>query len=245
MAAPTPPLAVRTHKAQRQVLEDLEGLNAKDVRKLGKAWSEDDLSATGSGLIALYAKIDESRTDVLRALAKVVVALRTRYRTPQGDTDWRGQSWEYRQAISEMYGNAGVPPDSESNIQAALRYHVGNLVREVAPPVQLEAVGLLPTSPKDRMDTARRTLRALADAETLHGEGRARRSQAESLSQAVTATYSLVDSLEHSTGWPALSLRVLEQYEDRLDEMTEKLEAAKRLVVEAISTKLEESSTLK
>lgn len=143
--------------AQRQLIDQLGEVDPKHLLTTLKGWSADDLQHAGTGLIQFHQGLDILKLDLLKALAKVVVVLRQRYRTPEGDIDWAGRSWDYRQTVGQMYEKAGIPPDSQSNIQASLRYHVGNLLREVAPAPQLEAVGLKTSSPKERMTEAKST----------------------------------------------------------------------------------------
>lgn len=122
---------------------------------IGRRMTEADVTALGTQLIQAYAAVEETKTEILRRLALVVIKLRSLHRTPDGDVDWAGRSWDYRQTVERMYEAAGIPPDSASGIQAALRYHVGNALRSLVPAKELEAVGLLPTSPRERVQTAR------------------------------------------------------------------------------------------
>lgn len=155
------PHSLRSKTAQRQMLATLAEAEPGDLTRLMSRWSVDDLSSVGSGLIDFYARLEETKTDVLKAIAKVVVVLRSKFRTPDGDVDWGGRSWEYRTTVTEMYERAGIPPDSEQNVQASLRYHVGNLLRDVVDPHELEAVGLRTDSPKERTNAQRLEARAL------------------------------------------------------------------------------------
>lgn len=109
-----------------------------------------ELKQFGSSLIKLWYKIETSRTDVLRELAKVVVHTRSKFQDETGLPDWAGRTWDYRVFIGEMYSEAGVPVDSQDGVQAALRYHVGNLLREIAPPGELEQLGLKALPPRAR-----------------------------------------------------------------------------------------------
>lgn len=232
------PANVTTSKrAQADLLNELGAVELQDFRSAMKAWSVDDLTAAGAGLIQFYSKLDETKTDVLKALAKVVVALRAHYRTPEGDVDWGGRSWDYRQTASAMYDAAGIPPDSESNIQASLRYHVGNLLREVAPPKQLAAVGLLAKSPKARMNDVRTATTALL-ATIEEPPGGRRATPAEVASRNVTALFVLVDTLEASAAlWDGLSLRLAEEYAERLDEIDAKLSTVRGQLRSAMMAK--------
>lgn len=94
------------------------------------------------------------QTRKLAALADVLVSARSMFRTEDG-VDWGGRSWEYRQFIGGIYDEAGMDSATRHPIQAAVRYHVGNLLRATVEPDELERVGLLGTSPKDRLSTQR------------------------------------------------------------------------------------------
>lgn len=133
---------------------------------------------TGAKLVRQWYSIEESKTEVLRDLAVVVVDIRSRF-DHEGSKDWAGHSWDYRQAISGMYEAAGVPPDSVANVQGALRYHVGNVLRDRVSPEELEAAGLKVSSPRQRVASARSETAALVaavtaerDAEAAEGRGR-------------------------------------------------------------------------
>lgn len=144
----------KSRRVQRELIDQLEAIDPATAAQALRSWSVEDLAMAGSGLVHFYTRLEETKADVLKALAKVVVALRANFRTEDG-VDWGGRSWEYRQTVGAMYAAAGVPPDSQSNIQASLRYHVGNLLREAVPARELEAAGLRTDSPKARMNEAR------------------------------------------------------------------------------------------
>lgn len=106
-------------------------------------------------LVQSLAQAKAGRTpQVMRELARRVVELRSRF-VWNGLPDWGGRSSDYRNAIYRAYREAGIPSDSVAGLQANLRYHVGNVVREVAPPDQLEAIGLRPEGPRLRAITSR------------------------------------------------------------------------------------------
>jgi hypothetical protein len=219
-----PENVARSVRAQRQMIDELDRVDLEEFRSAMQTWSVTDLSNAGTGLISFYTRLDETKTDVLKALAKVVVALRSHFRTTEGDVDWSGRSWDYRQTVSAMYEASGIPPDSESNIQASLRYHVGNPLREVVPAEQLESAGLLTKSPKERMTDVRAVTAAVL-----------------AVSRQVSALYTVADRLEHSPeAWAALSVRLLEQYEDRLEEVIAKLRTSLSVVQTVIDTKMKD-----
>ena len=84
-------------------------------------------------------------------LAHLVVEFRRLFEH-DGRPDWAGRSQSYRDAIYQVYRDAKVPSDSAGGLQAKIRYHVGNVVREVAPPEDLLALGLKPKGPRGRAD---------------------------------------------------------------------------------------------
>jgi hypothetical protein len=117
-----------------------------------------DLVTRGAELLGDY--VFTSSTDTLRELAPVIVKLRTQFTLSNGIRDWGGRTPDYRRAIAELYARARIPDEQLHSVQQALRYHVGNYIREVAPPDELEAAGLKTSSPKDRLATARHAVQA-------------------------------------------------------------------------------------
>jgi hypothetical protein len=124
----------------------------------------EDLVDRGAHLVRDFSNVESSKTAILKDLARVVVELRSRFHTDDGRTDWAGRSGPYREAVARIYSEAGVPTDSLDGMQAALRYHVGNVLREVAPAEELEDLGLKAARPVDRVKETRDRLAALARA---------------------------------------------------------------------------------
>lgn len=124
----------------------------------------DDLVTEGVRLARKYGNVESSKTEILKGLARVVVGLRQCFHTEDGRTDWAGRSHQYRETIAKVYAEAGLPPDSLDNMQASLRYHIGNVLREVAPADDLAVLGLKSKTPKDRVQDQRDRLAALARA---------------------------------------------------------------------------------
>lgn len=104
--------------------------------------SEDQLVAEGVDLLRKYVRA----TAHLKALAEVVVALRMRYKDPvkKNIVDWGGRSEAYKAAVQRIYEEAGTGAD-ESPIRNALKYHVQNYVKQLAPEKDLIALGLKTT----------------------------------------------------------------------------------------------------
>lgn len=108
----------------------------------------------------LRAYLADQRTDTLKDLARLIVDLRASFALDDGRRDWAGRSPGYRQAMADLYSRARVPHDQLDTVQTAMRYHVGNLLRDRATSDELKAVGLTTTSPKARLATAREALAA-------------------------------------------------------------------------------------
>lgn len=110
------------------------------------------LQLQGSELARQWDELEESKTEILRKLAIVVVEVRKHFHDPEtGQPDWRGKTFDYRQFMSVLYARSAIPPASVSGVQSSLRYHVGNRLREVVAPEELLAAGLLADGPKERM----------------------------------------------------------------------------------------------
>jgi hypothetical protein len=106
----------------------------------------------------------DRRTGLLRELAGVIVDLRSRHTMEDGRTDWSGRSSDYRELIADVYSKARLPERAQETTLSALRYHVGNRLREVAPEEDLEDLGLARKRPVERVKDTRDRLSALARA---------------------------------------------------------------------------------
>lgn len=122
---------------------------------------------------ALRAAVLDPTTENLKEAATQIVILRAVYHRHEGLPDWAGRSIDYRHAIERAYRNAGVPSDSEDGLQASLRYHVSNVLRSVAPPEELEKLGLSTSGARKRRQERR------AQAPAPHDYWRARAEAAE------------------------------------------------------------------
>lgn len=111
-------------------------------------------AAADKAVAALQEAIREPSSARNRKAAEAIVALRKCFKH-DGVTDWAGRSGEYRDLIERVYRKAGVPSDSESSMQANLRYHLGNALRKVAPPEDLEALGMTALGPSGRLKETR------------------------------------------------------------------------------------------
>lgn len=97
-----------------------------------------------------YKPGEQVDTDAMRQCAELVIDAREQFLTRDGDPDWRGQTYAYRQWYGDAFSLANVAPADTHRVQAALRYHVGNVLRERLDDEQLEALGLGTKSPRER-----------------------------------------------------------------------------------------------
>lgn len=120
------------------------------------------LTDDAARLLGDYIASGRTRSDYLRACAAVIVEIRAHFILEDGRTDWGGRSPAYRKIIHDIYQRAHVPTDRYDTVQAALRYHVGNLLRDRVSADDLAAVGLSGVSPKQRLARTREVVSALS-----------------------------------------------------------------------------------
>lgn len=89
-------------------------------------------------------------TECLRTVAGAFVSAREHFYTRDGAPDWLGATHAYRQWTREAYDRAGTPEAELSRLQASVRYHVGNLMRERLDPDEVADLGLREASPRER-----------------------------------------------------------------------------------------------
>lgn len=180
------------------------------------------LKASAVSLIRQWVTLEAGRTEVLRNLAEVIVETRSQFITEEGLPDWGGRSWEYRQHAHAIYSEAGVPPDAQAGIQAAIRYHVGNLLRDRLTPEELNASGLRTASPKERIAAQRASL--VAEAEALGAR------------QRYATPSSLVDSAEHAlqSVRKRLSAASLPETEATVERLTKLIREAQETLAAAV-----------
>ena len=106
---------------------------------------------TASALLRRYpAAAPGERTEILRAVASTLIEAREHFFTADGEVDYRGRTYAYRRLVGEIFAGANLPPDEISTVQAAVRYHVGNLLRDRLDPTTISDLGLRAESPKTR-----------------------------------------------------------------------------------------------
>ena len=115
------------------------------TRALGDI-QHDATSAIATSLTAS----DAERTSHLKAAARALVDAREHFFTRSGEPDWLGRTYAYRTWVREVMSRAHVPNDEITNLQAAIRYHSGNALREKLDGDEVEALGLRKESPTER-----------------------------------------------------------------------------------------------
>jgi hypothetical protein len=90
------------------------------------------------------------KTPYLRAVAEQFVILRELFLNERGEPDWRGQTWEYKQAVQEVFTLGGIPSDEHETVSAAIRYHVGNILRDKLDESEITGIGLRVAKPSER-----------------------------------------------------------------------------------------------
>lgn len=116
----------------------------------------DELVVQGEETLTAIIEAEKQPADQYRRLAELVVELRQRFQSPNREIpDWAGRSKDYREAITRMYATVAIPPDSEAGVQARIRYHVSNRVREVAPAEDLTELGLSSEGSAEKAKTRR------------------------------------------------------------------------------------------
>lgn len=115
-----------------------------------------DLIEEGANLLHEAHELNQGLTATYRKLAGVIVDLRKRFPNSKGTgPDWKGTTQDYRDAAQRMYDGAGVPADAVSGMQAAIRYHIGNVLRERLTEEELTQAGLSTEGPLDRARSRR------------------------------------------------------------------------------------------
>lgn len=118
------------------------------------------LKKKAHNLLQQYAKTDQgARSPITKALAEVLVEARGHFTTAEGDADWNGRTYAYRRWVREVFDEAHLRGEDSKRLQAAIRYHVGSVLREQLSAEELEDAGLIPQTPKER-STERRQQRA-------------------------------------------------------------------------------------
>lgn len=106
----------------------------------------------------------ERRTTLAREVARSAVDLREFYLV-DGRADIAGRSHAYLSTMRDLWSKAGyTDADERDRVQAQVRYHVGNIIRDRVTADDLEAAGLQAPSPRGQSNTRYRARSALAEA---------------------------------------------------------------------------------
>lgn len=116
-----------------------------------------------------YSRGPGDGTALLRRAAEMQVELRQYFNRPDGEVDWLGKSYAYRQLMTETYGLAGVLPSERKKLGDAVRYHVINVLRERLSPEEIAALDLREQDGPTRAKETRERTRAIVDAATAEG----------------------------------------------------------------------------
>ncbi|WP_432157775.1 hypothetical protein [Streptomyces sp. bgisy153] len=149
--------------ARRETSTALTWGSAKDLPQLElddlKDETEESLVARGATYVREIVRIENATTILYKNVAVTLLALRRQM------GDWRGEGYEYRQKVNEMYRQAGIDDDPDSKrIKGNVRWHVGNALRRYLTPRELKRAGLLPESPLERGQDNRATQSAIVRA---------------------------------------------------------------------------------
>lgn len=109
---------------------------------------------------------DEARTPITRALAETFVEARSHFQNAEGEVDWRGKTYPYRQWVREIFDDANLRGEDSKRVQAAIRYHVGTALRARLSDEDLESLGLISQSPRERSHDRRASRSAVLNALT-------------------------------------------------------------------------------
>jgi hypothetical protein len=93
---------------------------------------------------------EEQRTNRLRDVAAAFVDAREHFFTKDGDVDWTGRTYAYRQWVRVTAIEAGFPGAEVPTVLAAVRYHVGAALRDKISEASVKALGLSGETQRER-----------------------------------------------------------------------------------------------
>lgn len=118
----------------------------------------------GAAYAREYISVENRPTILLLNIAAVMIALRQHHTTEDGRPDWLGRSGPYRKDAAALYSDAGATDETRERISRAVRWHVGNLMRQVLTPEQLAEYELQESSPLERLQDQRAATSAIVAA---------------------------------------------------------------------------------
>ncbi|AYN59111.1 hypothetical protein HOU52_gp25 [Arthrobacter phage Yang] len=107
-------------------------------------------AAATSALAGSLSAQDVERTELLRGVARNFVDARAHFFNRDGEPDWTGRTHAYRTWVREVMSRAHVPADEVTTLQAAIRYHSGNVLRDRLGDEAIADLGLRKESPRER-----------------------------------------------------------------------------------------------
>ena len=136
--------------------------------RLSTVTTLDECRGNAVSLLKRYrrASTKEERTPLLRDLAETLVDARHHFERADGSPDWKGRSYAYRVFVREVYEEARISRDEQATVQAAVRYHVSNVLRERLDADTLAEYDLQPEGSRERSQERRETKAALLSAFT-------------------------------------------------------------------------------
>lgn len=156
MNAKTPPTEEEVEQRYKDNNENDEWYKLADADVaaynglLDKYKTVDALSKYGTSRVIQWEK---STLQLKKDIAATIMALRKQYTSSKGEfPDWDGRTQAYKQAKRRMLQNSGVPQNTLIAIENAVRYHVQNLMVKVAPKKELEVLGVLTVSRRERQN---------------------------------------------------------------------------------------------
>lgn len=118
--------------------------------------SLDELSARAqAGMRAYIDGTGPERTMGTKAAAEALVEARTLFVNRDGAPDLLGRSHDYREWLSATLDAAGVPAESRTNLQAAIRHHISPILRDRFGEEAVDELGLKPGSTVQRRKARR------------------------------------------------------------------------------------------
>ena len=89
-------------------------------------------------------------TTNIRNAANLLIDLRLEYFDKHGNVDLMGNSYSYRKAVAEIMSRANVAGDERARVMNAIRYHIGNSIRDRFSAEELKEMGFHELSPLER-----------------------------------------------------------------------------------------------
>ncbi|WVX87946.1 hypothetical protein SEA_SNEK_26 [Arthrobacter phage Snek] len=106
--------------------------------------------AASEALSSARSATDSRRTELLRDTARYFIDAREHFFTREGEPGWLGRTHAYRTWVREVMSSANIPGDEVTSLQAAIRYHSGNVLRDRLDGDTIDDLGLRKESPRER-----------------------------------------------------------------------------------------------